>query len=378
MTLHQARGVVQDIADRHLELCRPDELKTPVSPTAFLTDLPVYLDGQCCILDPANCKYICRNEKVLRKHWKDEHDWALCTGLGGSGASKREAIAERLQLGVRRPIPCQRLFSAGRGSHFFEVQVNAQMDAQRPTTSDSHNPTRSAKEAMISELRELENKQQHASSVFVATLSAKEVSPWLQLTRWLGYLDGHALGDVAKLARLPARASELELTEFCKSIDRLVDAANAAVQEDRVNPFDQMRINSFLQRPRVSDKPLAFKLQKSTYRTYRDVWKRLLCFANRTAECGGLSRLRHRLTNDQAIEHVELMRRIQLLRRVQTDESAAADARRAAQTAVDESCLAFCISLLDHTLNGDIYESVIVGFFAVAAIDTAKNILREA
>ena len=72
------------------------------------------------------------------------------------------------------------------------------------------------------------------------------------------------------------------------------------------------------------------------------------------------------------------MRRIQLLRRVQTDDAAAADTRREAQTAVDESCLAFCVSLLDHTLNGDIYESVIVGFFAVAAIDTAKNILREA
>lgn len=51
---------------------------------------------------------------------------------------------------------------------------------------------------------------------------------------------------------------------------------------------------------------------------------------------------------------------------------------RAAQTDVDQSCLSFCISLLDHTLNGDIYESVIVGFFAVAAIDVTKNILREA
>lgn len=42
----------------------------------------------------------------------------------------------------------------------------------------------------MSELQELEKKQQHAGSVFVAASSAKEVSPWLQLTRWLGYLDG--------------------------------------------------------------------------------------------------------------------------------------------------------------------------------------------
>lgn len=63
---------------------------------------------------------------------------------------------------------------------------------------------------------------------------------------------------------------------------------------------------------------------------------------------------------------------------MQTGDGVAADAICAARTAVDESCLAFCISLLDQTLNGDIYESAIVGFFAVAAIDTAKNVLREA
>lgn len=307
LTLHQARSVIQDIADRHLDLCRPDELKTPVSLTSFLPDLPVYLDGQRCVLAPANCNYVCRNEKVLRKHWKDQHDWTLCTGLGGSGASKREMVAERLQIGVRRPVPCQRLFSAGNGSHFFEVQVDPQIGAQRLITSNSLDPIISAKQAMISEVEELEKKQQHAGNVFVTTSSAKEISPWLQLTRWLSYLDGHALGDAAKLARLPTGGSEDELTEICKSIDRLVDGAIAAVQEDRVNPFDQMRINSFVQRPRVSDKPLAFKLQKSTYRAYRDVWKRLLCFAHRTAECSRLSRLRHRLTNGQAIEHVEMM-----------------------------------------------------------------------
>jgi hypothetical protein len=82
---------------------------------------------------------------------------------------------------------------------------------------------------MISEVEELEKKQQYASNVFVATSSAKEISPWLQLTKWLSYLDGHALGDAAKLARLPIGGSEDELTEICKSIDCLVDGAIAAV-----------------------------------------------------------------------------------------------------------------------------------------------------
>jgi len=77
-----------------------------------------------------------------------------------------------------------------------------------------------------------------------------------------------------------------------------------------------------------------------------------LVFANRTAEHGGMSRLIHRLANGQGIEHVKLMRRIQFLQKVQTDGYVAADTECVARIAVDESFLAFCKSLLDHTLNG--------------------------
>lgn len=184
--------------------------------------------------------------------------------------------------------------------------------------------------------------------------------------------------DTTRLAWNPSAESEGDLVEICASIDRLIDQAIAAIQEDRINPFDQMRINSSLQRPRASDKPLAFKLQKSTYRAYRDVWKRLLCFAHRTLEHDYLPRLRHRLTNSQVIEHTELVRKAECPRNLKASDDGAEDVLRAARADADQNCLNFCISLLDHTLNGDIYESVIVGFFAVAAIDVTKNILREA
>jgi hypothetical protein len=38
----------------------------------------------------------------------------------------------------------------------------------------------------------------------------------------------------------------------------------------------------------------------------------------------------------------------------------------------------FYISLLDHTLTGDLFESVVVGFLAVLAIDTTKKVFRDA
>ena len=48
------------------------------------------------------------------------------------------------------------------------------------------------------------------------------------------------------------------------------------------------------------------------------------------------------------------------------------------RAAVDASCLNLCISLLDHDLAGDLFESVVVGFLAVDAIDADKMILQEA
>jgi hypothetical protein len=45
---------------------------------------------------------------------------------------------------------------------------------------------------------------------------------------------------------------------------------------------------------------------------------------------------------------------------------------------LDCVCLQFCISLLDHTLKGDLFESTIVGFLAVLAVDPEKKIFRDA
>ena len=222
-TLPQIRRLVEDLKDQQLDLCRPGELQTPVSPVASLSDFPVYLDGQRCILDPAKCAYVCRNEKVLRKHWKDEHGFSLCEVLGGSGAAKKEMIAERLQLSVRRPVPCQRLFASRHGSQYFEVYFG--------TASSTVHSTRpvSAKDAILSELASLEKTHQLTGRIFVATSSCKEISPWLQLTRWLSYLDGCTLSDTAKLAWSPSAGTEGDLVEVCASLDRILDQALAAI-----------------------------------------------------------------------------------------------------------------------------------------------------
>jgi hypothetical protein len=45
---------------------------------------------------------------------------------------------------------------------------------------------------------------------------------------------------------------------------------------------------------------------------------------------------------------------------------------------LDRACLHFCISILDHMLKGDIFESTAIGFLAALGVDPEKKILRDA
>ena len=106
--------------------------------------------------------------------------------------------------------------------------------------------------------------------------SAKETSPWLQLSRWPSYLDGKCLLDVAAPVKQPDLTTEPALLSICHSLERVIEDAYQAVCNDSINVFDQVRINSFLQRPSATDRPLMVKLQRSTRRHYARIWKALV------------------------------------------------------------------------------------------------------
>lgn len=138
LTLAQAQEVVIDLNSRSLDLCWPQDLKLPKTPVQAIVSLPVFRDGQRCTLDPRNCAYVFRNKKVLREHWRKEHKWSLCQVLGGGGFAKKQRAVERLQLAVQRPVLCQRLFSAGPGSQFFEVLDDTLDNGDGQGTSGSY------------------------------------------------------------------------------------------------------------------------------------------------------------------------------------------------------------------------------------------------
>lgn len=58
-------------------------------------------------------------------------------------------------------------------------------------------------------------------------------------------------------------------------------------------------------------------------------------------------------------------------------DGADAELYKQTQGSLDRACLLFCISIVDHVLKGDLFESVVVGFLAVTGIDAGKGVFKQ-
>jgi hypothetical protein len=124
------------------------------------------------------------------------------------------------------------------------------------------------------------------------------------------------------------------------------------------------------------------QLQKSIWRQYIGIWKALLGFVYRTTQPDAQIIFRHQLNTRQVVHLAEAIKltqeRHQLLLRGQSKSSLAAATLEESTNTLDKQCLELCISLLDHDLRGDLFESVVVGFFAAIGINEIKGVFKEA
>jgi hypothetical protein len=233
------------------------------------------------------------------------------------------------------------------------------------------------------------------------------------MTKWGEYLAGKNLQAAARLIDFPEQrraivladtnstsalsynvVEERQLTLLLGSFDRLIEQARQSLAEEKINIFDQHKVNSFLRR-RTYQRPLLSKLKSGTYKSYQSVLKRLACFVYRMVHLGEQPALHCILTNEQSRALDQMLHIVQLLDRAQAHEDSElqlfrygdfdpnnrverGDAAReegdglnidTLYRSLDQACLQFYIALLDHHLVGKIYDSVVLGFIAVLGID---------
>jgi hypothetical protein len=194
------------------------------------------------------------------------------------------------------------------------------------------------------------------------------VSPWLERTRWLHYIKGIPLDRAVRLARLPQQRNEAVLYEIESAVDRIVEVAYTSLCEENVNFFGEKRIASFLPRIEVYSRPLVYKLKESTYKQYKQFWKRALAFICRTCDPKQDIQFQHTLSSCQAA----------LLDSLLGTAAKEVATPSPAPEQLDYICLDLCLSLLKQPIRGSVFESSLIGFLAILGIDENNSTLYEA
>jgi hypothetical protein len=349
------------------------KLPTPPATNPPIPELKLYRGYQC-----TRCSFVLRSQGKEAKNQMGRHFniHRLVPRKPGRQA-KIAGIPAQDSGPMFTEVFCQRFFVAGAQSSFFTVNVPDQVQDLVKARPRGHADVFRA--LIDAQLTAGNDEQDAQAQIYNSQVSKTEVSPWLEMTRWPRYFHGLNMADVAPLAYAANPITEPALVLLGESFDRLIELAHRSICEDKISVFDQAQINSFIAgRSGKHDRMLMVKLAKSTFRKYKSIWKRLLCFVYRTSQLTQSIPLLHRLTNaqlsylDRALRLAEELSPVQRLLQsdpLPAEEEGAGEVVRD----LDRACLLLCIALLDHPLQGDHFESVVLSFLAVLGVDESPG-----
>ncbi|KAF2993360.1 hypothetical protein E8E13_001896 [Curvularia kusanoi] len=242
---------------------------------------------------------------------------------------------------------CQRFFVKGYQSSYFVVHVAS--DVQKWRTQPSAQPANLVRAILAKQLHACQLEQQAADRIFGNSFTNTEVSPW----RWPRYFDGLDMTQVAPLAYGPNPVTERAMVIVGDNFDRIIEQAHRPICEDRISVFDQVKINGFMDdRSAKQERMIMVKLQKGTFRAYKNLWKRLLCFVYRTSLPSQAIPLLHQFTQNQLCELDQTMVLANKVLCLEDFEGAGRPNREEEHqpsSDMDSACLQLCICLLYHT-----------------------------
>lgn len=297
----------------------------PSKPVHPCPALPVHYAFHCKYPSKENesrrCTFINRTKWDMQKHCREAHGWKNPVSAGRPRlCPEKRRPTEPWEVGV----PAQRLTSPGRGSHLWRVhgpqgEIAPAGTLRKPVPAlqylFSERQDRSLGESLDRDLDSNNGEQgldpwarlekqldEHSASTVISSNTTTQypihLSPWLRKTGWAEYLSGNNLDAVADLLSPPCPYKDSGLAMLLQAFNELVEDARASILSEKVNIFALHRANSFVP-GRHFKRPLLSKLQDRTYRTYKLVWQKLLCFVYRLVVLRQPPRLQYVLTEAQ-------------------------------------------------------------------------------
>jgi hypothetical protein len=363
---------------RLFQLEKPSVIRQRIIPSdvpriPYLATYPGHLCNLCH-------HFVCRDLRRMGEHLREQHpEQEISFRRGRPPGSDRSQVRAHGRASHTTPVTCQTFF-LGPFRRYFPVQVQVQAPAPQPSATRAQTRAPSLSSSIPEQMRAKLAQKRQSQQNRIETVQPTDVSPWLELTRWPVYLHGRNLVETASLIQRPgpAPASDDErsreevqedqaLRVLEASFDRVIEQARSSLVEEKVNVFDQHRINSFLPH-RSRNRPIYHKLREGTYKAYRDVWHRLLAFLYRADRIKPSvdPPLSFQLTDEQSACLDRVLALIQDGIEPETTQT------------LDRRLLELCIALLDHSLQGNIYDSVVIAFLAVLGINPQNNRYHDA
>jgi hypothetical protein len=401
--LHRAHKVKDKQAENIAERVRSwagliecaSEIQVPSQVIPPISQLPVYSDGLLCQLDAARCCKIFQSIDVIKKHWREVHNWVI----GSKGGHLSQAAQKEIQLRIDkacRHVHCQRLLIQGPGSQYFQVQPPNDDDPAILSVDDDAAWARVGAEIA----KAWERVERQVASTIQAG-ERDEVNPWVERTQWLLYLVGMERADLLACIKEPVAEPDPRSDDEAKPVEAAIwEAMDGLTRFSQASVIERVGVFVRLEAIRTEKhqtrfQPLQPYMDKEAIVKHTRLWQQMLMFFARTQREHAWKSPQYRFMRRQRKAWEALVRKARTAEdaeeageeigeegnnEMETDvdetdqateavpKQSTASVRQEKLTRLQEACLEFCIALLDHQITRREYDSPFVCALAVLGV----------
>jgi superfamily II DNA or RNA helicase len=333
------RRAKKDVLTRFagLELVDPIEVQTPPQGLLPIPELEVKQGYRC-----KDCPYLIANLSNIKQHCNECHDW-------------RVTEEDRTHW---EPFKVQSFFKAHLTKFFIVPDVDVGTDVEDATDDDKESRDL---EALKRQREEGLQRRREKLKRFAEHAERNQVTPWLRKTHWAEHFTDKELVPIAKLSRMPERG-EKELKRMCDLVSAMFEDCVSSMRELP----DEWRM--WLRSPIPKEKghmPLGRLQDKGSQERYIGYWKRFLCYCLRWARQEGEEGAVDtgvRFSEPQRATMDEIWETLRSGIRGEEEEDL-----------FKQKLLGFCVEVIAHKLKYDIFDSPLLHFMGVLAVDERKG-----
>lgn len=362
---------------------QPSEVQYPHGAIEPIAELPVLSNLFQCVAPQASgdaCGYICQSVKHMQKHGKQQHGWENIQKRGGNTHGGVDARQQQTPNRIWVDgCQGQQFFRFDKWKHIFPVVSASRQDVHVDEI------VLKAERQLAAQKQAIEEFQKHKA---IGSEENRYVANgWLDRAGWQRHLAAYSKEELGKFVAIPSNKPsgnpshhqddngssddgldecEPALWRACQSTLRIIRAAQKASHPSVVGLAALQFVNRKETGQKNSEKPFYGRQMGKTIRKYAKQWIHILSYIWRTHD-DVEPKPAYKLTRRQA----------QCLRRLRASVENGESSRDHRQR-VDEACLAWWISLLDHPLQDHEYDSAMVSGMAVLGWSPHSSRWREA